>query len=80
METKIYSESSSTASPLLLERPKGAKVFRSRVLDSFRNGPGREFAETTGAENGNTRGRWKIISIISFIHIYLGDLQNSHTM
>jgi amino acid transporter len=40
MDSKSYSESSSTVTPLLT-RPAGAKVFTSRVFDSFRSGPSR---------------------------------------
>ena len=46
MDSKVYSESGSTISPLLA-RPAGAKVFTSRVFDSFRSGPARNLQPAT---------------------------------
>ena len=44
MDNKSYTGSSSTVTPLLA-RPAGAKVFTSRVFDSFRSGPSRTHVE-----------------------------------
>lgn len=40
-----------TVTPLL-RRPEGAKVFGSKVFDSFRSGPQREFAPALGGSDG----------------------------
>ncbi|KAF4627172.1 hypothetical protein G7Y89_g10985 [Cudoniella acicularis] len=49
--TKIQSGSTATVTPLL-KRPEGAKVFGSKVFDSFRSGPKREVAPALGGDNG----------------------------
>jgi amino acid transporter len=54
MDSKTNSESASTVTPLLT-RPAGAKVFTSRVFDSFRSGPSR--THTSAAKRNGEHGR-----------------------